>query len=97
MLPRCPQTGNSGDYVILITCIAYWRRMTAIFLPMGDCAEYIARLTKCLTTALWLVNIKSTNLQNRFTNIYVRIGTVTVKMNHCCDTLILKTKTKVVP
>ena len=38
--------------------------MTAIFLPMGDCAEYIARLTKCLTTALWLVNIKSTNLQN---------------------------------
>ena len=26
--------------------------------------------------------------------IFVRIATVTVKMVHCCDTLILKTKTK---
>ena len=46
--------------------------MTAIFLPMGDCAEYIARLTKCLTMALQLVNINSTNLQNRF-SINIRV------------------------
>ena len=42
--------------------------MTAIFLSIGDWAEFIARLKKCLTMALRLVNIKSTNLQNRFTN-----------------------------
>ena len=30
--------------------------MTAIFLPIGDWAEFIVRLTKCLTMALRLVN-----------------------------------------
>ena len=38
------------DYIY----IAYRCRITAIFLPMGDRAEYIARLTKCLTMALRL-------------------------------------------